>query len=231
MYCIKCGVELADSEKKCPLCGTVVYHPEIKQTEVKTPYPPYENKEVKVNPKGVLLVISIFFGLVALLALIIDLKINSSPIWSGFAVGGLTVAYVLFVFPLWFKIANPVICSAVDFVAIALLLFYINFQTGGSWFLTLALPLTGCAALIIVGMIALVHYVRCGYLYIFGGALIAEGLYIVLIEVLINCTFGFEQKFLWSIYPLISCVAIGIMMIVIAICKPLRQILHKKFFV
>ena len=29
MYCIKCGVELADSEKKCPLCGTVVFNPEL----------------------------------------------------------------------------------------------------------------------------------------------------------------------------------------------------------
>ena len=26
MYCIKCGVELADSEKVCPLCGTRVFH-------------------------------------------------------------------------------------------------------------------------------------------------------------------------------------------------------------
>ena len=29
MYCVKCGVELADSEKKCPLCGTPVFHPDI----------------------------------------------------------------------------------------------------------------------------------------------------------------------------------------------------------
>lgn len=231
MYCINCGVELADSEKKCPLCGTVVYHPEIKQKEVKPPYPPYENKETQVNPKGILLIISIFFGLVALLAFIIDIKINSRLCWSGFVTGGLVTFYVLFVLPMWFKLANPVIFSAADFAAIAVLLFYINYQTGGNWFLSLALPLTASAALIIVGMIALIHYVRHGYLYIFGGALIAEGLYVVLIELLINVTFGFEQRFLWSIYPLISCCAIGIMMIVIAICKPLRQMLHKKFFV
>ena len=38
MYCIKCGVELADSEKVCPLCGTRVYHPDI---EIKTTEPPF----------------------------------------------------------------------------------------------------------------------------------------------------------------------------------------------
>ena len=27
MYCVKCGVELADSQRVCPLCGTRVFHP------------------------------------------------------------------------------------------------------------------------------------------------------------------------------------------------------------
>ena len=25
MYCVKCGVELADSQRVCPLCGTRVF--------------------------------------------------------------------------------------------------------------------------------------------------------------------------------------------------------------
>ena len=29
MYCVKCGVELADSQRVCPLCGTRVFHPDI----------------------------------------------------------------------------------------------------------------------------------------------------------------------------------------------------------
>ena len=33
MYCIKCGVELADSEKVCPLCGLKVYHPELEKPQ------------------------------------------------------------------------------------------------------------------------------------------------------------------------------------------------------
>ena len=35
MYCVKCGVELADSEKKCPLCGTPVFHPDIPRNLVR----------------------------------------------------------------------------------------------------------------------------------------------------------------------------------------------------
>ena len=35
MYCVKCGVRLADTEKVCPLCATRVYHPDLEQP--KTP--------------------------------------------------------------------------------------------------------------------------------------------------------------------------------------------------
>lgn len=39
MYCIKCGVELADSEKVCPLCGTRVFHPDLPRSESEAPFP------------------------------------------------------------------------------------------------------------------------------------------------------------------------------------------------
>ena len=31
-YCVNCGVKLATSEKKCPLCFTPIYHPNIDST-------------------------------------------------------------------------------------------------------------------------------------------------------------------------------------------------------
>ena len=45
MYCIKCGVELADSEDRCPLCGTKVYNPEIVRVLEDPPYPQYMVRE------------------------------------------------------------------------------------------------------------------------------------------------------------------------------------------
>mgnify|MGYP000840753951 CR=1 FL=1 len=39
MYCIKCGVELADSERVCPLCGTRVFHPDLPCGQGEPPYP------------------------------------------------------------------------------------------------------------------------------------------------------------------------------------------------
>ena len=50
MYCVNCGVKLSDTEKKCPLCNTVVYHPEIKQENINPLYP--RDKTPKQKPKS-----------------------------------------------------------------------------------------------------------------------------------------------------------------------------------
>ena len=54
MYCVKCGVELADSQRVCPLCGTRVFHPDIPRTPADPPYPPDERVHPEeVNRSGV----------------------------------------------------------------------------------------------------------------------------------------------------------------------------------
>ena len=68
-------------------------------------------------------------------------------------------------------------------------------------------------------------------LYICGGALILSGGMAVLVEFLLNLTFGLHETFLWSFYPLAAGVVLGAMLLVIAMCKPLRRSLHRKFFI
>ena len=59
MYCVKCGVELADTENKCPLCGTAVYHPDIQREAVQPNYPMYVKERENMRPQGVLFIISV----------------------------------------------------------------------------------------------------------------------------------------------------------------------------
>ena len=62
MYCIKCGVELADSEKVCPLCGTPVFHPDLPCGQGEPPYPPDHRPRVdEVSRAGVLFVLTVLF--------------------------------------------------------------------------------------------------------------------------------------------------------------------------
>ena len=166
----------------------------------------------------------------AVICVLCDWRINGGILWSGYASGGILLLYVLTVLPLWFKRPNPVIFVPLDFAAIILYLLYIDLATGGHWFLTFAFPVAGSIGVLITTVVALLRYVRRGYLYIFGGALIAAGGLAMLLEFLLNLTFGVHQTFFWSFYPLAAGVLLGVMLIIIAVCPPLRRSLHRKFF-
>ena len=230
MYCIKCGVELADSEKICPLCGTRVFHPDLPCGNGEPPYPPAEHLNEEVSRVGAMFVVTVCMLLPAVICVLVDWRVNGGIVWSGFAVGGLLLLYVLTVLPLWFKRPNPVIFVPVDFIMLGLYLFYINFATHGHWFLTFALPVTGTAMALVTAMVALLRYVPAGALYVCAGALLLSGGFAVLVEWLLNVTFQLHDTFLWSFYPLAVCTVLGAMLLVIAGCKPLRRSLHRKFF-
>ena len=232
MYCVKCGVELADSEKKCPLCGTPVFHPDIPRNLSDPPFPPDRRiRPEDVNRSGILFVLTVAALLPALLCLLCDWRINVTLVWSGYAAGAIVLLYIVILLPMWFRHPNPVIFVPVDFVAVGLYLLYINFATGGHWFLTFALPVTGTIGVLVTTVVTLLRYLSRGYLYIFGGALMAGGGLAVLIEFLLNITFQVHRTFIWSFYPLAAGVLLGIMLLIIAVCKPLRRSLHRKFFI
>ena len=232
MYCIKCGVELKDSEEKCPLCGTVVFHPDMKRPDGEKPYPALSRKRTETASRsGILFITSIVFLVPFVLSLLCDWKVNGELIWSGYAAGGLALMYIIVVLPMWFHRATPVIFVAADFVAAGLYLLYINLACKGHWFLSFAFPVTGGAMLIACATVALLHYIRKGHLFIIAGTLIASGGFMVLIEFLININFHVNPTLVWSVYPLACCLILGITLIVIACCPKMRESLRRKFFI
>lgn len=226
MYCIKCGVELADSEQKCPLCHTPVYYPGH-EVSPDRPYPKFEKPEA-VNPRGIYFIISFVLIIAAVISFVCDLNLVKGITWSGYVIGGIMLFYVIFILPGWFKKYNPAIFVPSNFAAIGLYLAYVNFATGGNWFWTFALPITGMVALIFCSISILSYYLKRGYLYIYGGAFILAGLCCPVLETLALVTFG-GSPLMWSVYPLIALFLIGIMLIVIAIVKPFRESLCRIF--
>lgn len=231
MYCIKCGVELADSEKKCPLCNTHVFHPQLSAPGSEGLYPPDLYPPMQVRPWGVLTIVSVLFLLPLFITLICDLQINRAITWSGYVVGGLAVAYVMMVLPFWFRRPNPVIFVPCSFASVVLFLLYINWYTGGNWFLGFAFPLTGGIGLIVTAVVTLTRYIHRGRLYIYGGAAIALGAFMPVMELLMNITFHRPLTFLWSPYPLTALWLLGATLLTTAICRPLRESLSKRLFI
>lgn len=230
MYCVNCGVKLADTEKQCPLCGVVAYHPDIKQDYEEPLYPRQKMPAHPVSSQSAQIVATTVFLLPLLITLLCDFQITGTVTWSGYVAGALALGYVIFVMPNWFPSPNPVIFAAADFVAIGVYLMYINYAVNGDWFLTFGLPVTGAIGLIVTTVTVLLRYVRRGALYVIGGALMALGAFMPLMEFLLYVTFGL--RFLgWSLYPLIALVLLGGMLIFLGVNHRAREKMEQKFFI
>ena len=81
MYCVKCGVELEEGVKSCPLCGTAVWDPEPKpRTHHYNPdlYPVKEKK----NKITFLILTTLTFAAIPLGCLIACLNYYGHGAWS-----------------------------------------------------------------------------------------------------------------------------------------------------
>ncbi len=233
MYCIKCGVELAESETRCPLCGTRVVHPDIPFTAGEGPYPPYEKKEPRYNPVTFqILALSIALLVIGILILC-DMSINGRIVWSGYAVGGILVAYSAALLPYWFpkKMRTPAVFMPVFFAVLISFLLYINCKTGNHWFLSFVFPVVGSIGLILTACAVLCYYIKRGYLFIIGGTLITLGCFCMLLELFVNITFTHAVGLHWCFYPLISLCLIGGLLILIGIVPSLRESVEKRIFI
>ncbi len=229
MYCIKCGVKLAASEKKCPLCNTIVCHPDFKQTEERPLYPSNKMPKSSSGSKALNGAVIILFFIPLLVCLFADLSLDGKMEWFGYVAGALVVSYVVFALPLWFKKPNPVIFVPCNFVATALYLLYINLTTGGNWFLSFAFPVAGGMCFIICTVVTLMYYLHRGRLYILGGAFMALGAFMLLVEFLMNMTFNLH--FIgWSLYPLVVLLLFGGLLIYFAINSATREMIERKLF-
>lgn len=230
MYCIHCGVKLADSEKRCPLCGVVPFHPDLARETAEPLYPGGRYPEPQFGSRAAQIVVTTLMLMAALTTLVIDLQINGSVVWSGFVVGALMMCYVQFVLPFWFRRPLIEVFVPLAFAATGLYLLYINETVGGDWFLSFAFPVTGILGLITTAEAVLLKYLHRGRLYIIGGAFIALGAFMPLLEYLIYATFQRARFGIWFMYPMIALVLLGGMLIFLAICRPARETMERKFF-
>ena len=230
MYCINCGVKLADGEKRCPLCGTVPFHPDIPKAEGTPLYPEDRYPNTKVEKKAALGVVTILLLVPILVTLICDLSLHQKVTWSGYAVGGVVLLYVVAVLPQWFAHPNPVVFVPCSFLAAGLYVLYIDLNLHGSWFLSFAFPVVGFLGLLVTAVVVLARYTRGKLLYIYGGALIAFGAFLPLMEYLMTVTFRFPKFYGWSWYPLVALALMGGALIFLAICRPAKESVERRTF-
>ena len=230
MYCVQCGVKLADTEKICPLCQTVYFHPDIVRPDAEALYPHRQYPQPQVRPLAVPVALTVLTLIPILILLLCDLQIHKAVTWSGYGIGALLTVYVAAILPLWFRKPNPVIFVPSAFAALSGNLLYIDLSVGNGWFLPFALPVVGTVCVIVTALAALLRYVRRGKLYIFGSCTLATGLFIPVMEFLMNRTFHLQFS-AWSVYPFVTLVILGGYLIFLGICRPAREMMERKFFI
>lgn len=231
MYCINCGVKLADTEIRCPLCETEVFHPDLRRAPAEPLYPGREVPAAQVPSRAAPIIVSTFFLMAAMIVLVCNYQISGAITWSGYVVGGLQLAYVVFVLPYWFRKPDGVILIPCDVVSVALYLWYINRAVHGHWFWPFALPVTAYMGIVITTVVVLTKYIKKGHLFIWGGAMMALGLFMPLIEYLLYVTFAGIAFLGWCWYPMIALILLGAMLFVIELHRPSKETLERKFFI
>lgn len=232
-YCIKCGVKLEDSEKQCPLCQTVVCHPDIKQPD--NAVQPYPTEHIillrEMNNKYKIIIATICIFIPAILTFICDYKINSEIVWADIVFSSVCFLYSLIFVPLIFPKKDTLIYIGVSFAALLLFLWYLSYTINGNWFFPFALPLICSIALITISAILIKRFTKKSYLFVFAIVFMLTGADCVLTEFLIGKTFFNHVNFLWSFYPFITFIAVGVVLFLINRNKKLKEQMTKKFFV
>ena len=229
MYCAKCGARLGDGEEKCPLCDAMESIHVLPREQKQPMYPQGQYPEI---PRGSGVrngVVLFLFALPLLVSFFVDMKSDGMLSWFYYVAGATVMLYVIAALPGWFYKPNPVIFVPCSFAAVTGYLLLIDLLTQGGWFLGFAFPMMGVLTLIVTTVVVLTRYLLRGRLYVFGGAGIALGLLMVLVEWL--TVWQFDRPFVgWSVYPLIALGLLGGLLIFLGINKTARERMERRFF-
>ena len=231
-YCVNCGIELAPSEKSCPLCGTPVFNP--RDPNPKRDYHPHPKKVEKIikdaDRKYMVTLATIFLLVPVAISLICDWALTGGITWSAFVFTSAIIAFIFMLLPLWFKNPAPIFCALVDSVTVIWFLYTLNKLTEGHWFASLALPISSavCAAAIIFVFIH--NYGHAGKLAKLAVMFFISGATLVAIELAINHAVLGRYTLNWSLYTLVPCIALGICSLIIQHRSNLKERIRRKLY-
>lgn len=236
-YCVKCGVELSDGAKKCPLCDTVVILPEEMKKEKRVaeiiPIFPLANSGnmPQANKKSILELISLIFFLPIPVLLLCDINIDDGITWSGYAVGGIFLLYIYLVFPFIPKKGNAVVSILADWVCTMAYVFYIERMAEGEWFVRFAAPLITVFACLSMIIALFRKYTKISNMALTGMSLVFIGLFCLITEFLINEAFSIHETLYWAFYPALSLAMCAIVLFYIDRNATLKEKIKRKLII
>jgi hypothetical protein len=231
-YCVNCGVELADSEKRCPLCQVEVMNPRAPWVEpTERPYPHHlDNLMRRIDRRYFATLAGLLLIIPCVITLLLDLILGGGITWSAYPMGAAALVFIFVFLPFYFKKYHTLAFLSADCAAVLLYLLFIERMNGGHWFLRLGLPITTTASVCMILLALLFTKTGVSVLIKAGAILIAIGLFVVCAELFIDLAVYSAVKFTWSFYVLIPCVILGVMALVLEHRENMKERIRRRLF-
>lgn len=233
-YCVNCGVELAPSQKECPLCQTAVVNPNSPWKEPRTkPYPDkVERVMSRIDRRYGAILGTLCLLIPVVVTTVTDLLLNSEFVWSPYVVGAIMCAFVFILVP-WFVLNKRYyLFILLDAIVSALYLAYISGATSDfAWFLPLALPLVVVAAVLAAIIVLVTKTKHLHGLYKPASIMDYFAVACVSVELLIDMYTTGSIALSWSLIVLATLAMLSVILVVIEKKQKLKESIRRRLFV
>ena len=228
-YCVNCGVKLASSEKKCPLCNTVVYNPNIKED---TYHPNYSDKIEKIksiNLRYIVKLSVIVLLILGIISVFCDLIITKSISWSIYVICSILYLSCHLSFIMGKGIKIPMLLELVGSELFLLVITYLN--DGLLWYKYLAMPFIFILWLYVVLCIYLVKRKTKSLLRRIAICLMFSSITLIIIEILIDLYLRGVISLSWSIYAMLPISIISTLILILSYNRKLLDEIKQRIFI
>jgi len=230
-YCVKCGVELSMSEKKCPLCFTAIKHGEHTHGKVQPAYP-LEPEKIKYNGRSIAVLGMLTLLIPAVICLLSNILSSGSVDWSLYVIGGEACFFIYALLPFTFEKPRALFCVSADVMVTCSYLALMGILIKDmSWLLPMGIPITVLSGIFIFILIKTMRLRKLADLYKLAVVTITVGLFVTMLELIINL-FIYESIIIsWSLYILLPSLIIALIFIFIESNHSLKDKITRRLFI
>lgn len=231
-YCVNCGVELAASEKRCPLCGVEVLNPREPFDELAArPFPAdvekVRHRLVRVTAAQVF---SLLLAIPLISILLVDLIQDGALTWSLIPTAAMVCAFLAVVLPCLFKRPIVWLFMILGVAETVLLLFVLKVILGGDWLWLFALPITLLTGAAVIGGYLMIRSRRAPLALKVVIILLILAVYIIVLQMLIEIHLHGRIRIDWSLYAAIPCGMLSLVALIIGRLVRKNEAFRKKMF-
>lgn len=228
-YCVNCGVKLAKSENKCPLCNTKVINPNKLKDEYE---PAYSNKIEKfkiINYKFIAKLTILVLLILALVTVLCDLIITKTVSWSIYVVCAILYlsSHLIFAFN-----KNIYISFTIILITTELLMFVIAYLNNGMhWYIYLVSQFIFILWCYIMLCTRIIKKRRKGLLRRIITCLLFSSLALIGIESGIDLYRNNIVHYTWSLYASLPIIIISILLFILSFNRKLIEEIKQRIFI